>query len=175
MRNILLATAAITLIAAPAMAQEPASRVTGSIGYTQLDGDDGDLGAITGRVGYNFNRYVGVEGEASVGVKDQDITFGGLEGKLEHQYDVAGYVVGTVPINNNFELFGRVGYGTTEVKAEIAGFDATEDGDSLNYGVGANYFFDGRNGIRADWTRRDFQEDNGGELDTYGVSFVRRF
>ena len=64
MRNILLATAALTLIAAPAMAQEPASPVTGSIGYTQLDTDGGDLGAITGRVGYDFTRNFGVEGEA---------------------------------------------------------------------------------------------------------------
>ena len=70
MRNILLATAALTLIAAPAMAQEPTSPVTGSIGYTQLDGDDGDLGAVTGRVGYDFTRNFGIEGEASIGVKD---------------------------------------------------------------------------------------------------------
>ena len=35
MRNVLLATAALTLIAAPAMAQDPASPVTGSIGYTE--------------------------------------------------------------------------------------------------------------------------------------------
>ena len=34
---------------------------------------------------------------------------------------------------------------------------------------------EGRNGVRADWTRRDFTDDNGGELDTYGLSYVRRF
>ena len=116
MRNILLATAALTLIAAPAMAQEPASPVTGSIGYTQLDTDGGDLGAIT----------------------------------------------------------GRLGYGTTRVSADLAGVTASGDGESVNYGVGANYFIDGRNGIRADWTRRDFRDD-GGEADTYGLSYVRRF
>ncbi|NJC40013.1 hypothetical protein GGQ87_000271 [Brevundimonas alba] len=175
MRNVLLATAALTLIAAPAMAQDPASRVTGSIGYTQLDGDDGDLGAVTGRVGYDFTRNLGIEGEASVGVKDQDVTFGGVNTTLEHEYDAAVYGVAKLPLSENLELFGRVGYGTTEVKASTAGFAATEDGESVNYGVGANYFIDGRNGIRADWTRRDFQEDNGGELDTYGLSFVRRF
>lgn len=157
------------------MAQDPASRVTGSIGYTQLDGDDGDLGAVTGRVGYDFTRNLGIEGEASVGVKDQDVTFGGVNTTLEHEYDAAVYGVAKLPLSENLELFGRVGYGTTEVKASTAGFAATEDGESVNYGVGANYFIDGRNGIRADWTRRDFQEDNGGELDTYGLSFVRRF
>lgn len=176
MRNILLATAALTVIAAPAAAQSLSSpALTGSIGYTQLDSDDGDLGAVTGRLNAKFNRYFGVEGEASVGVKDDDIDVGGVPGKLEHDYDAAAYGVATLPINPNFELFGRVGYGTTSIKADVAGVTAEEDGESVNYGVGANYFFDGRNGIRADFTRRDFTDDNGGEVDTYGLGYVRRF
>lgn len=150
-------------------------QVTGSIGYTQLDGDNADLGAVTGRLNAKVNRYVGVEGEASFGVKDDEITVGGVTGDLSHEYDAAAYVVGTLPVSPNFELFGRVGYGTTSIKADVAGFTATEDGESVNYGAGANYFFDGRNGVRADWTRRDFTADNGGELDTYGLSYVRRF
>lgn len=175
MRTLLLTTAALTLLAAPAMAQEPAARVTGSVGYTQLDGDDGELGAITGRATYNFTRYWGVEGEASFGVKDEDITVGAVDGSLEHEYDAAVYGVATLPVSENLELFGRVGYGTTSIKADVAGFTASEDGESVNYGVGANYFFDGRNGIRADITRRDFADDAGGEVDTYGIGYVRRF
>jgi hypothetical protein len=175
MRNVLLATAALTLIAAPALAQDPGSRITGSLGYTQLDGDGGNLGVITGRAGYDFTRNLGVEGEASVGVRDDDITVAGVAGKLEHQYDAAVYGVAKLPINPNFELFGRLGYGTTKVKADIAGVSASEDGESINYGVGANYFIDGQNGIRADWTRRDYRGENGGDADAYGLSFVRRF
>jgi len=176
MRNVLLATAAFTLIAAPAMAQNPpANPVTGSIGYTQFDGDTASLGAITGRVGYDFNRNIGIEGEASIGVKDDDFTLAGVDGSIEHEYDAAVYGVAKLPVNENFELFGRVGYGTTSVKADLAGFEASEDGDSINYGVGANYFIDGRNGVRADWTRRDFRGDDAGEADTYGLSYVRRF
>jgi len=174
MRNVLLATAALTLIAAPAMAQVPTSPVTGSIGYTRFDGDQGNLGAVTGRLGYRFTPYVGIEGEASVGVQDEDITVGGVDGTLEHEYDAAAYLVGTVPVNPNLELFGRVGYGTTSLKAEVAGVDVSEDGESINYGAGANWFFDGQNGVRADWTRRDFHDD-AGEVDTYGLSYVRRF
>ena len=176
MRNILLATAALTLIAAPAMAQSISSpQVSGSVGYTVLDADDANLGAITGRVTAKVSPYFGVEGEASFGVKDDEVSFGGLTGDLSHEYDAAAYVVGTLPISPNFELFGRVGYGTTSIKADVAGFSATEDGESVNYGAGANYFFDARNGVRADWTRRDFTDDTGGELDTYGLSYVRRF
>ncbi|MFN3669893.1 MAG: porin family protein [Brevundimonas sp.] len=176
MRNVLLATAALTLIAAPAMAQSVSSpQVSGSVGYTVLDADDASLGAITGRVTAKINPWFGVEGEASFGVRDDDVSFGGVSGDLSHEYDAAAYLVGTVPVSPNFELFGRVGYGTTEVKADVAGFSVTEDGESVNYGVGANYFFDGQNGVRADWTRRDFRDDDGGELDTYGLSYVRRF
>ena len=90
MRNVLLTTAALTLLAAPAMAQTiSAPQVTGSVGYTVLDGDNADLGAITGRLNAKFNRYVGVEGEASFGVKDDDITVGGVDGKLSYEYDAA--------------------------------------------------------------------------------------
>lgn len=176
MRNLLLATAALTLLSAPAMAQSvSAPQVSGSIGYTQLEADGVELGAITGRLNAKVSRFIGVEGEASFGVKDEDVSFGGIDGTLEHEYDAAAYVVGTLPISPNFEVFGRVGYGTTSIKTDVAGFSASEDGESVNYGAGANYFFDGRNGVRADWTRRDFQDDNGGELDTYGLSYVRRF
>ena len=176
MRNVLLATAALTLLASPALAQSFSNpQWTGSVGYTHLDSGDNSLGAVTGRVGAKVSRYIGVEGEASFGVKDEDVTIGGVEGTVEHEYDAAIYAVGSVPVSENFELFGRLGYGTTSIKADVAGVSATEDGESLNYGAGANYFFDGQNGVRADWTRRDFTDDDGGEVDTYGVSYVRRF
>jgi outer membrane immunogenic protein len=176
MRNVLLSATALSLLAAPAMAQSFSDpQWTGSVGYTHLDSGDNSLGAVTGRVGAKLSRYIGVEGEASFGVKDEDITIGGVDGSVEHEYDAALYAVGTVPVSENFELFGRVGYGTTSIKADVAGVSATEDGESLNYGAGANYFFDSQNGVRADWTRRDFTDDAGGEIDTYGLSFVRRF
>jgi outer membrane immunogenic protein len=175
MRNILLAAVAVSAIAAPAFAQSvQGPSYYGTLGYSQLDHSDGDLGAVTGRIGAKFSPYIGVEGETSVGVKDDDFTIAGVDGTLEHEYDAAAYVVGTLPVTQNLELFARGGYGTTKIKAEIAGIDEDADGESWNYGAGANYYFDGQNGVRADWTRRDF-EDDAGEADVYSVSYVRRF
>ena len=175
MRNIILAAAAVSALAAPAFAQSvQGPSYYGTLGYSQLDHSDGDLGAVTGRIGAKFSPYIGVEGEASVGIKDDDFTIAGVDGKLEHEYDAAAYVVGTLPVTQNLELFARGGYGTTKIKAEIAGIDEDADGESWNYGAGANYYFDGQNGVRADWTRRDF-EDDAGEADVYSVSYVRRF
>jgi outer membrane immunogenic protein len=177
MRNILLAAAAVSVFALPATAQvmQPGGPTYyGTLGYSQLDHSDGNLGAVTGRLGAKFNPYVGVEGEASIGVKDDDFSIAGVDGKVEHDYDAAAYVVGTYPISPNFELFARGGFGTTRIKSELGGVERKADGESWNYGVGANYFFDGQNGVRGDWTRRDFTDD-AGEVDIYSVNYVRRF
>ncbi len=176
MRNILLSAAAVSLFAVPAMAQSLQSPTYyGTLGYSQMQGDDADLGAVTGRLGAKLTPYLGVEGETSFGVGHDDVSFAGVDGKVEHRYDVAAYGVATLPVQPNFDLFARVGYGVTEVKASAAGVAASDHSDSVNYGVGANYHLDGVNGIRADWTRRDFQDDNAGEADVYSLSFVRKF
>lgn len=177
MRNIILSTAVLSLFAVPAMAQTSPSSPTyyGTIGYSQLDGSQGDLGAVTGRLGAQFTPHLGVEGEVSFGVRDDDFTVAGVNGTIEHQYDVALYGVATLPLSPGFELFARAGYGKTELKAKIAGFSDTADGESWNYGAGANFFLDYQNGIRADWTRRDFTGSNAGEADVYSVSYIRRF
>ena len=165
MRNILLASAALALLAAPAMAQTVSSpSYYGTLGYSQLQGDDADLGAVTGRFGAKFTPYLGAEAEVSFGVDHDTYSFGATDVKVKENYDVAAYGVATLPINPSFDLFARAGYGTTELKAS----------SGWNYGVGGNYYIDAQNGVRADWTRRDFTND-GGEADVYSVSYVRRF
>ena len=39
-------------------------------GYSQFDEDGAELGALTGRGTYFFNRYLGAEGEVSIGIDD---------------------------------------------------------------------------------------------------------
>ena len=175
MRNILLATAALSLFAVPAMAQTVSSPTYyGTLGYTQLDTDGADLGAVTGRVGAKLHPNFGVEAETSFGVGHDDVNVGLVNGKVEHRYDVAGYAVASLPVSSNIDLFARAGYGVTEVKASAAGIAASDHLTSFNYGAGATYNLDAQNGIRADYTYRDFQHDQG-SADTYGLSYVRKF
>lgn len=146
----------------------------GTLGYTQLDTDNADLGAVTGRVGAKLHPNFGVEAETSFGVGHDDVNVGVVSGKVEHRYDVAGYAVASLPVTSNIDLFARAGYGVTEVKASAAGVAASDHLTSWNYGAGATYNLDAQNGIRADYTYRDFQHDQGG-ADTYALSFVRKF
>ena len=144
----------------------PASaQVTGSLGYSAVDADDATLGAITGRLGWRSG-YFRVEGEFSGGISDD--TVAGAKVELKHQF--AGYGVLSVPMNENFDLFARVGYGTTK----ISGGGLSESEESWNYGVGGQYFFDGKNGVRGDYTRQDFNHGLGNS-DVWSLSYVRRF
>jgi len=174
MRKVLVMTAFLSLFAVPAMAQDGSGpQVYGSIGYAQLSGDQGDLGAVTGRLGARFNRHFGAEGEASIGVSDDELPLGIPGARAELSHDLAAYAVGYLPISPNFELFGRIGYGTTNVEVTASGSATDDSFDGVNYGVGANWFIDGSNGLRGDWTRRDFGDD--GDADVWSLSYVRRF
>jgi opacity protein-like surface antigen len=173
MKSLIAAAAltAVAAIAAPAAAQE-ANGFYGNVGYTFVNADDldVDLGALGAKVGYKFNPYIGVEGEAAFGVDDDNI--GPVKVELEHT--VAAYVVGFVPVNAQFELLGRVGYGTTEVKASGFGASVSGDDSSWNLGVGAQYFFTANDGVRAEYTKYGV-DDDGIQADAWTVSYARRF
>jgi outer membrane immunogenic protein len=174
MKSLIAAAAltAVAAVAAPAAAQDAANGFYGNIGYTFVNADDldVDLGALGAKVGYKFNPYIGVEGEAAFGVDDDN--FGPI--KLELKHTVAAYVVGFVPVNEQFELLGRVGYGNTEVEASGFGGSASADDSCWNVGVGAQYFFTANDGVRAEYTKYGV-DDNGLQADAWSVSYARRF
>ena len=166
--------AACALMPAVAQAQQD-SRTYATLGYTAVETDQADLGAVTGRFGYKVLPWVGAEVEAGVGVEDDsfDVSIGGSGGTIELKHDVAAYAVAFLPLGDHFEAHARIGYGTTKIESSVAAVTVRDEGESFNYGVGASAFLDGWNGVRADWTRRDFQD--GGEAETWSVSYVRRF
>ena len=168
--------AAVASLAVPAIAGAQDSGVTGygSVGYSHHDLEGADVGAIQGRLGARFNPYLGVEGELGFGVRKDDIDIAGVKGKAELKNQVALYGVGFLPVAPNADLFARIGYGKTEGKVSVPGASAKADGNSWNYGVGGQYFFDDNNGVRADYTYHDF-DDDGGKANVWSVGYVRKF
>lgn len=171
------AAAAIVAVVVPAAASaQSMSNVTGygSLGYSAHDLDGANVGAIQGRVGARFGQYLGVEGELGFGVKKDDVDVLGVRGKAKLQNQAAIYGVGFLPIAPNADLYARVGYGSSEAKVSALGASAKADGDSWNYGAGGQYFFDDKNGVRADYTRHDFT-DSSAKADVWSVGYVRKF
>jgi hypothetical protein len=178
------ALAAAAAVAAPASAQTLPSYLApvsynGSVAYTGVDTQGADLGAVTFRLGADLGKYFGVEGEGSFGVVDQDGSIGGVATKLHLNDQYAGYGVARYPLLPNANLFARVGYGHSDVKASASagGLSASQTVglDSWNYGGGANYFFDAKNGVRVEYTRFDFQDRGVRDADTWSVGYVRKF
>ncbi|MBX3481178.1 MAG: porin family protein [Caulobacter sp.] len=174
MKSLMIAASLATLaVAAPAMAQDMTPTGYGTIGYAHGDYEGLDVGVIEGRIGARFGQYLGVEGELGGGVKGDTVNILGTNYDADLTYSVAGYGVGYLPVNPNFDLFARVGYGKSEL--DISGpFGGKTSANSWNYGVGGQYFFTDKDGIRADYTRHDF-DDNQGNADVVSVSYVRKF
>ena len=180
--KLIFAAASVAAIGAalPAFAQAqdaaPVTGLYGTLGYAGTDSSGVDLGAIQGRLGYRANNWLGLEGEASGGVKNDKVNVApGVDAKVKLEHQEAIYGVGFLPLTQKWDLLGRVGYGHTKASASASGVKVSDSGDSWNYGAGAQYHLDGANGIRADYTREDFQSHSGGHADVWSVAYMRKF
>jgi hypothetical protein len=148
--------------------------VYGQLGYEDNHVDGANLGAIQGRLGARLGSYIGGEAELSGGVKDDTVNVGGTGVNVHLRNQEAIYGVGFLPITPKFDLFGRVGYGHTSIRADAAGTAVSGGQDSWNYGGGGQYFFDDKNGVRADYTRHEFINGPANE-DVWAIGYVRKF
>ena len=169
------ALAALTPAFAQAQTAAVAPGIYGSLGYAHSDlGGDVETGAIQGRLGYRVHPHFGVEGELAGGVKSDHVTVGGTRVKVEQEHSLGAYGVGFLPVSPNTDLLARVGYGNTKMKASAGGTSAADDGDSWNFGVGAQHHFDGQNGVRLDYTRHEFRGGDG-KANVWSMAYTRRF
>ena len=171
---VLAATAACALLAVPAMASaQEAATFYGTIGYTNLhiDADDLDvnLGGIEGRVGVSLNKYFSVEGEAAIGVADDTVDVLGTDVDVSMNWTFGAYAVVTLPISEQVQVFGRLGYATTEFEADAGGGTASDSGSDYAFGIGAQAFFTANDGVRFDWTAR------GEDASSWSLAYVRKF
>lgn len=181
MKSLMIAAASVATLATVGFAGAASAQDTsgttfyGTIGYANVSADDGadvNLGAIQGRVGARFGKYFGVEGELAGGVKGDDVNVLGTDVDVDLKHEVGVFAVGYYPVTERFDIFGRVGYATSEIKASGGGFSDSTDIDGVAYGVGGQYFFTDKDGVRLDYTRHDSDD---GEADVVGVSYVRKF
>ena len=164
MKYALAAAAVAALFAVtPAVAQDMSTY--GSIGYSNIDVDPVNLGGATLRFGMR-GAHFGGEVEGSFGIKGDSVA--GLDVDLNNEIGV--YAVGYLPVGENTDLIGRVGWARVDIDTTLGG----ADDNGVAYGVGIQHFFGGgANGVRADYTH--FTLDTFDDADAWSISYVRKF
>ena len=159
---------------------------TGAYVNLGVDALEFDAFGVSGKVGYNFNRFLGVEGQLGYGVIDSedndvvvptDASGGFATGDVDSGYDLFGgaFAVGRVPVTPEIDLFGRVGYHFTQLDGEAetaqGEIDFGTDVDGIAFGGGAQFNFGpgGMSGIRVEYT--NFDIGNISEVEIDGVEF----
>lgn len=173
--SVALATLSVAAVPALSHAQTTGPEIYGTLGYAGSRADGADTGAVQGRLGAKLTPHFGVEGELSGGVKDDDVDTNGVRSNIEQTHSAAIYGVGFLPVTPNIDLLARVGYGNTQFKQNLAGVESKFDADSVNYGVGAQYKFDDKNGIRVDYTRQQFRDNDAADANVVSVGYARKF
>ena len=131
-----IAAAALATLASSAFAATPNTFYAGvDGGSTKIDDFGDDKGSYGAFLGYNFHENFAAEiGARRLGSWDI-----GPVGVDANQYSAS--IIGTLPLQNNFNVFGRLGYNKVEAKAEYQGFSADADDSGVLYGVGVGYQF----------------------------------
>jgi OOP family OmpA-OmpF porin len=134
-KRILCAALFVTM-ASSAYAATPGTFYAGiDGGTTKVDNLRDDKGSYGAFLGYNFHENFAAEiGARRLGSWDD---LGGTPDV--NQYAVS--VVGTLPLQNNFNVFGRLGYNKVEARATYGIFNADSDANGVVYGVGVGYQF----------------------------------
>ena len=171
------ASLAAALSCAPslALAQDAAKDIGAyaNLGYARASQSGIHLDTVQARLGYRFHKYVGVEGEGAFGIGGDDVSVGTATAHVKLSHEFAAYAIAFLPAGENGDLFARIGYGTTKIKASALGAAASGSDESVNFGVGGQIHIDGVNGIRVEYTR--FEYNDGGHANVFGASYSRRF
>lgn len=122
-----------------------------------------------------------MEAQGSIGLNTDSLELGPTTIDRKVDYSVAGFAVARLPVTERFQLFARGGVHNTQVGIDVMGDvidgvvtdtttrqSITETG--FAGGVGAQFNFDKKNAIRADYTYLD-----GTNGETLSLGYVRKF
>jgi OOP family OmpA-OmpF porin len=171
----------LSLGSTPALSQDQGFYAGVNFGQSKLDVcvpglttcDDKDT-ALSIFGGYQFNRNFGLEiaytdlGQASIS---------GPGGAVK--FEATGFefsAVGTLPINQQFSIYGKLGFfmWDAEAKGNLVGlpFSGSDDGTDLTYAIGVRWSFAKNLALQAQWQRYDVSDS---DVDVIGVGLLFRF
>ncbi len=157
----------LCVVAVPAVASDMYVGVRIGQANTSLDNITLDSSNPTGGgifLGYDFNRNFALEAEyLNLGeIKS------GTNSISSTGYSVSG--IGSIPFNENFSLFGKLGYAVITGKpgGTYTGSDANNR--AVTYGFGGQFNFTSGVGIRLGWDKYRFNDDTNTVFNGYGTN-----
>jgi OOP family OmpA-OmpF porin len=130
-----IVAAILATAAASSFAATPGFYVGADLGSTKVDGLSGDKTSVGAFAGYSFNQNFAVEGAY----------------RRLGKWDVMGYsvdadqtavsLIGTLPLNAQFNVYARLGYNNMGASASYGGIKASTSQNGGLYGVGVGYNF----------------------------------
>ena len=134
------AAAALAILSSTAVAQARAPIYVGAdFGSTKLDGFSDRESSYGIFAGYQFTPMFAAE-VSFRRLADFNDTFAGTRADVTLD-QTAVSLVGTLPLNRGFNVFGRLGYNDLKAKANVSGFSGSASDDGLLLGVGLGYQF----------------------------------
>lgn len=101
--------------------------------------EDAEMGAITGRLGYEVFPWLSAEGRFTKGVRDDDVTLTGGTGSLQLDQAYGLYGKFSLPTDINLTPYALLGYGQAEVSLNLpSGETVNADDSGLSYGIGVD-------------------------------------
>ena len=168
--KILKTVAAMTiLVSVSGMAHAQDEGAYGVIGATTYEFDTFGLNA---KLGYNFNKYFGVEADGILGLTSDTTTIGANELKAKVDYTIAAFGVVRLPVNEQIDIFARGGYHQTGLSLKFLGTTTSGDIDGFAVGGGVQYNFSENSGIRAEYT---YMDGGFSDFNAVSVGYVRKF
>jgi OOP family OmpA-OmpF porin len=122
--------------------------------------------------GYDFDQNWGIEaGYTRYGSTDFSKTYGGTERMTGSTKGYSTYVAGkyTVPINERFSAYGKLGVSYSERKYTNNLFSGKDTDSSLYAAVGAQYKLNQNLALTAEYERNGKQKNWGAEAGSWGL------
>lgn len=140
-------SAALVVIAAAtsasAQSASPQTRLYGELGYTALQYKEpagkADLGLGTATIGYEINKNFAVEGSLGTGISDDNVNVSGTNVKVDIDNSYGVFLKPKAQVAQDLEVFAKLGWAKTKLKANAGGFSASNSGSDFAYGAGAQY------------------------------------
>jgi hypothetical protein len=184
-RLLALAATCFALSAAHAQSAESAAHpaMYAEIGYAapELKMSDGidsmkaSPSLFSGVFGYQFHPNFAVEGYLGLGAGKDGVKFNGVSvpvnAKLGTLYGV--FARPSVSVSESVDLFARIGWMSTELKASGPGGSYADRNSSMAYGVGANFNLSKTAYLQASWT--SFYDKHETQIQGLGLAYGMRF